>query len=113
MNDEQRKLPSDPAQALSELPSEPMSAPLPPEPIKPNPPVRYGPGRTRRSAIVETWQAQLDLERLRTECLHRRATNRCPGECVLSRARQERLLRQMETLDVLGNSTTHEEYRPE
>jgi hypothetical protein len=40
------------------------------------------------------------IARLRAVCRHLRATNRCPGECVLSRSRQERLLREMENLEV-------------
>jgi hypothetical protein len=43
-------------------------------------------------------RAAQELVRLQAACRHLRATHSCPGECVLSR--QERLLREMENLEV-------------
>lgn len=54
--------------------------------------------------LTEQEQAgqQAERDRLLGLCRHLRRTHRCPGQCVLSEARQERLLRELGHDDVFG-----------
>ena len=86
------------------------TAGLPPDNATVGALVRY----TRRPVAEQplaALSAVQQLPELQALCQHLRATHRCPGVCVLSVARQDRLLREMETRDVLGNSGPDEDHR--
>lgn len=68
-----------------------------PQPAGQGPDQQGGQGPDQQSQAPSQWQGQAltdqhqaQLQRL---CRHLRATDRCPGRCVLSRARQDRRLR--------------------
>jgi hypothetical protein len=58
------------------------------------------------TSLVLTEQEQAaqqdERDRLLGLCRHLRQTHRCPGECVLSEARQERLLRELKHDETFG-----------
>lgn len=84
------------APSLPEAVTRPAASPASPDasttvggevPLKPSPPPAGGP-----DLVGQIQQRTAEHERLLGLCQSLRATHRCPGECVLSAARHERLL---------------------